>query len=155
MALRREFATGLALPEPQQARYEETHLIPRSVQEGPPPSGLPCPPGVDPETGEIVDAEFEVGESAPVPQVPPQGATVAPGGRTVEDVAREAAGWQTPGPAATAKPGGGRPVRRPDAPAQGQARAEAGTSPQGRGPRGGRRLLAGPGREGCYREERP
>jgi hypothetical protein len=105
VALRREFATGLALPEPQQARYEETHLIPRSVQEGPPPSGLPCPPGVDPETGEIVDAEFEVGEPAPAPQVSPQGATVAPGGRTVVDVAREAAGWQTPGPAATAKPG--------------------------------------------------
>jgi len=137
VALRREFATGLALPEPQQARYEETHLIPRSVQEGPPPSGLPCPPGVDPETGEIVDAEFEVGESAPAPQVPPQGATVAPGGRTVEDVAREAAGWQTPGPAATAKPGrddlfGGQmpPRRARPAPKPGQA-------PKGEAPAGG------------------
>ncbi len=76
-ALRREFREGLALPAPEQSKFEETHLIAADVQGDEPTVVLPSGERVKPATGEIVEAEFD-------PVAP------AEGERTADDLLAEA-----------------------------------------------------------------
>lgn len=95
-ALRREFREGLALPAPEQSKFEETHLIAADVQADDPTDTLPTGETVNRATGEIREAEFE-----PAP--------AGEGKRTADDLLEELADGgaapEAPDSAPAAKPG--------------------------------------------------